>query len=245
MVMGRMVYNFTATAKVFGIKAWRFGLYFVLLDILAFIVQLYGAGSASGPHLSTHKVLLGIHIYMGGVGLQQAFIFVFLFLAVRFHRTLRLDPPTARKSSALRLLYVQYVVVTLITIRIIFRLIEYSKGIKSTIPNHEVYQYIFDSLPMAVALYLFNAIHPGRIMPGKESNLPGRKTRKAWKKQGIPEAGRGGAGVLPVAQPASYGLDSYQGNAEASKGSAPQPTEFNTSSPTWTGRVLSKVKGRY
>ena len=34
MVLGRMVYNFTASAKILGIKAWRFGLYFVLLDIL-------------------------------------------------------------------------------------------------------------------------------------------------------------------------------------------------------------------
>lgn len=32
MVMGRMVYNFTAQAKIFGVKAWRFTLYFVLLD---------------------------------------------------------------------------------------------------------------------------------------------------------------------------------------------------------------------
>lgn len=32
MVMGRMVYNFTAQAKIFGVKAWRFTLCFVLLD---------------------------------------------------------------------------------------------------------------------------------------------------------------------------------------------------------------------
>ena len=32
MVMGRMVYNFTTQAKIFGVKAWRFTLYFVLLD---------------------------------------------------------------------------------------------------------------------------------------------------------------------------------------------------------------------
>ena len=34
MVMGRMVYNFTKQAKIFGVKAWRFTLYFVLLDAL-------------------------------------------------------------------------------------------------------------------------------------------------------------------------------------------------------------------
>ena len=32
MVMGRMVYNFITQAKIFGVKAWRFTLYFVLLD---------------------------------------------------------------------------------------------------------------------------------------------------------------------------------------------------------------------
>ena len=62
--------------------------------------------------------------------------------------------------------------------RIIFRLVEYSSGFKSTIPNHEAYQYCLDSLPMLVALVLFNIIHPGRIMPGKESDLPSRKARK-------------------------------------------------------------------
>lgn len=34
MVLGRMVYNFTASARILRVKAWRFGLYFVLLDIL-------------------------------------------------------------------------------------------------------------------------------------------------------------------------------------------------------------------
>lgn len=34
MVMGRMVYNFTSTARLAGIKAWRFTLYFVLMDIV-------------------------------------------------------------------------------------------------------------------------------------------------------------------------------------------------------------------
>ena len=32
-----MVYNFTINARILGVKAWRFGLYFVLLDI-AFVL---------------------------------------------------------------------------------------------------------------------------------------------------------------------------------------------------------------
>lgn len=62
--------------------------------------------------------------------------------------------------------------------RIIFRLCEYSQGLKSTIPLHEAYQYCLDTLPMFVALALLNFVHPGRIMPGKESDMPSRKQRK-------------------------------------------------------------------
>lgn len=67
-------------------------------------------------------------------------------------------------------------------VRIIFRLVEYSKGLDSTIPNHEAYQYIFDTLPMLVALAIYNVFHPGRIMPGKESDFPSRKERKNYSK---------------------------------------------------------------
>lgn len=34
MVMGRMVWNFTPTAKILRLSAWRFGLLFVVLDIM-------------------------------------------------------------------------------------------------------------------------------------------------------------------------------------------------------------------
>jgi hypothetical protein len=63
--------------------------------------------------------------------------------------------------------------------RIIFRLVEYAQGFKSNIPIHEAYQYCLDSLPMLCALVILNVIHPGRLMPGKESNLPSRKERRA------------------------------------------------------------------
>ena len=86
--------------------------------------------------------------------------------------------------------------------RIIFRLVEYSSGFTSSIPNHEAYQYCLDSLPMFVALVLFNVVHPDRIMPGKESDLPSRKERKRLNNARSTE---GGDLQLP-----SVALDSYQ-----------------------------------
>lgn len=148
---------------------------------------------------SAHFHCSGLHIYMIGVGIQQAFILLFIFFAIKFHRTV-LSQPLRRvigeTKSALGLLYTLYTVLILITVsvmsnslliylliiyktRIIFRLCEYSSGLKSNIPNHEAYQYCLDSLPMFVALILLNAAHPGRVMKGKEGDIPGRKDRKA------------------------------------------------------------------
>lgn len=206
MVLGRMVYNFTSSARVLRIKAWRFGLIFVLLDIVAFLIQVAGASMASGQNLTNEQIENGLHIYMGGIGFQLFFIICFIFVAYNFHRELNANAATAGHVQAHRLLFVVYTVLGLITIRIIFRLIEYANGYSAGIPVHEAYQYCLDSVPMLIALVLLNVWHPGRIMPGKESNLPSRKQRKAIGKRNV--VGRIGAGnVLPLYERMGQGSD--------------------------------------
>lgn len=135
MVLGRMVYNFTASAKILDIKAWRFGLYFVLLNIVAFAVQAVGAAIASRNDAPQSRIMkgniavqkrylyrpfidfpLGLHVYMGGVGLQQLFILCFIGLTIRFQRQIKRDAPVSDQKRALRLLYILYAVLTLITV---------------------------------------------------------------------------------------------------------------------------------
>lgn len=57
-----------------------------------------------------------LHIYQGGVALQQFFIFVFLAASVKFHRTFARESPTGKKAQALALLYTVYAVLALITV---------------------------------------------------------------------------------------------------------------------------------
>ena len=150
---------------------------------------------------------------MGGVGFQQLCIFLFLGLAVRLHQKLMKQSPSPDRARGLLLLYVQYVVVGLITIRIIFRLIEYSNGLKSSIPRHEVYQYIFDSTLMLIALVILNVFHPGRLMAGRESDLPSRKERKMLKKEGTAPRGRVGDNyLLPKYESSAGDLGSQSGS---------------------------------
>ncbi|TVY42064.1 hypothetical protein LSUB1_G001846 [Lachnellula subtilissima] len=48
MVMGRMIWNYIPDAKIYRITAWRFSTYFVILDVIALIIQIAGASSAAG-----------------------------------------------------------------------------------------------------------------------------------------------------------------------------------------------------
>lgn len=147
---------------------------------------------ATGKNITPAAIDRGLHIYMGGVGLQQIFILIFLYLTYRFQKEMQRDLPKIEQPRVLHLLYAVYAALTLITIRIIFRLAEYSQGYLSGPSLHEAYQYVFDSTMMLFALVVFNIVHPGRIMPGKESNFPSRKERKIIGKRNV--RGRAEAG---------------------------------------------------
>lgn len=99
----------------------------------AFLVQLAGAASAAGNNTPRDQVLrgsklsgsiavesadhdIGVHIYMGGIGFQQAFIFLFVFVTVKFHHELLAQPRNDRIRQALLLLYVVYAALFLITV---------------------------------------------------------------------------------------------------------------------------------
>jgi hypothetical protein len=67
--MGRIVYNFTTSASVFKVKAWRLGVIFVLLDVIAFFIQIAGlasVGAAKNPNKETTGVTyVSISIVVG------------------------------------------------------------------------------------------------------------------------------------------------------------------------------------
>ena len=82
----------------------------------AFLVQATGASMASGNNIPTSQTNRGLHIYMGGVGLQQLFVLCFIGLAYKFQREMMRDLPSSSQRPVLRLLYVLYAVLTLITV---------------------------------------------------------------------------------------------------------------------------------
>ncbi|RSM01732.1 hypothetical protein CDV31_011205 [Fusarium ambrosium] len=179
MTLGRMVYYFLPWRSILGMPAATLAAIFVGLDIVSFIVQLIG-GSMAGPGAPPEEQQRAIHIYMGGIGLQEFFIVLFVGLCIRFQAKMhKLKGPGGFKdfitSSWGMLITALYFSLAMISIRIIYRLIEFSGGMgeDNALVTHEVYFYLLEAVPMFLALLVFNFVHPGRIMTGPHSDMPG------------------------------------------------------------------------
>ncbi|TVY80781.1 hypothetical protein LSUE1_G003490 [Lachnellula suecica] len=135
-----------------------------LLAPFSFIIQIGGGLLTISKNYNTLNT--GLHIYTAGVALQEFFILVFLFLV---------EASVEKQAGAGKLLLILYVSLGLITFRILFRIIEFSAGagtaLTAEFSKHEVYQYVFDALPMFLALATMNGLHPGMVLAGEDSKF--------------------------------------------------------------------------
>lgn len=127
MTLGRMIYFFVEDRKLAGISAQNYGVIFVWLDVIAFLVQLAGASITSQTDTSQSTIMIGVHIYMGGIGVQELFIVIFTCLFVKLHRKLLhaerigvLDMEKAHRGSLnwRWVFYGTYISLAMITVRI-------------------------------------------------------------------------------------------------------------------------------
>ncbi|KAK7182642.1 hypothetical protein DPSP01_011469 [Paraphaeosphaeria sporulosa] len=187
MTAGRLIWTYHPNKKVWGFKAISLGKYFVWLDVFSFLVQAVG-GLMLSPGASASTMTTGKNIYMTGVGVQQLFILLFFALIVRFQIELQRFERNGAGWLGKRwqwVTYALYAALALITMRIIFRLIEFSAGagVDNPLPYHEKYALALDAFPMSLAILILAVIHPGLALKGPESEFPSRKERKAEKKQ--------------------------------------------------------------
>ncbi|EFE39143.1 hypothetical protein TRV_06190 [Trichophyton verrucosum HKI 0517] len=177
MVLARMIHFYIPSRTIGIFKPAILAKIFIVLDFVAFVIQLVGGGMA-GPGQTPEAAMRGIHIYMGGIGIQEFFIILFLILAIQFHRQMLHLEHTGRLQDSKRtwrpLLYSLYISLFFITMRIVYRLIEFSSGHTDSnpIPHHEWYMYVFDAVPMLFAIGTWNVIHPGKIIRGPDAKMP-------------------------------------------------------------------------
>ncbi|KAI0126217.1 RTA1 domain-containing protein [Xylariales sp. AK1849] len=183
MTLGRMIHFFLLPSRsLLRTPASTIAAGFVALDIISFVIQLVG-GTMAGPASPPEDQLRAIHIYMGGIGMQEIFIIGFLCLAVKFQREMSRDRKSiVDRAAGLRILYALYFSLAMITVRIIYRLVEFSSGsTDNSLTRQESYFYVLEAAPMVFAIAVFNVLHPAAVINGSGSEMPGLlSTAKAW-----------------------------------------------------------------
>jgi len=168
MVMGRLVYYWLPTRSIWKVKARTMTKWFVWFDVISFFIQAGGGSLLDGDDANLANI--GKNVYMGGIGLQQAFLTLFFCIMIKFNievRRIGIHRPTSWQTQ----LYALYAVLLLITTRIIFRLVEFTAGAEGPIPRNESFVYALEAFPMLLAITVFAVFHPGRSLVGPESEF--------------------------------------------------------------------------
>ena len=163
MVLARIIYSVKGEAYS-PIPMRLITKLYVSCDIITFLIQGGGAGlMAKGDQAS-----IGQDIVLAGLALQIVTFVVFLGTAIIFHRRMNQYPtqiilyenvPWKTHLNSL------YVISAMIFVRSIFRIIEYGLGDDGYLLSNEWPNYIFDAVPMLIAMVCFTVWHPSELYP--------------------------------------------------------------------------------
>ncbi|KAK4495083.1 hypothetical protein PRZ48_013410 [Zasmidium cellare] len=137
---------------------------FVLGDVMAFLVQVMGAGMLSSNSSSSSKT--GKTVIIIGLIVQVVFFALFVVTATLFHFRISHNPTEKVQKHALpwqKHLINIYACSVLVLIRCVFRLIEYSLGEDGYLMTTEWVIYVFDALLMLLVMVAFAVVHPSEV----------------------------------------------------------------------------------
>ncbi|KAL4929540.1 RTA1 domain-containing protein [Aspergillus undulatus] len=168
MIYGRIVL-YAQLPELSIISPARVTKIFVLGDAFAFLLQATGGGMMAISSMAT----MGQNITIAGLFVQLLFFGFFFAISVLFCRRVG----RSKRVQILHmpygaLLYVLFVVSALIIIRSLYRIVEFCQGQNGYLMRHEVYLYMFDTIPMFVVQAIFHYYHPAKVLPRKKYFAP-------------------------------------------------------------------------
>ncbi|CAI6333981.1 unnamed protein product [Periconia digitata] len=140
---------------------------FVGLDAVCEILIGQGAWRMVNSSMTEKQRQLGANLVTASLSLQVVLFGSFGLLAAQFHRRARHRGVLSRDLRTV--LVVLYISASIVTIRCIYRLVEYIQGWNSTIYKNEVFFWIFEAVIMLLNTCLLNLFHPGKRLPRSNS----------------------------------------------------------------------------
>ncbi|THC94949.1 hypothetical protein EYZ11_005588 [Aspergillus tanneri] len=163
MIYGRIVI-FTREPRLSPISPYKVTKIFVIGDAIAFLTQSSGGGMMAIKDMAD----MGQKITIVGLFVQLGFFGLFLTVTLVFVKRLKnRGKDRVLVSKVDRLLFVLLGVAALIIARCVYRIVEFVEGNDGYLMGHEVFMYVFDTLPMFVVQSVFHLFHPGRVLVEK------------------------------------------------------------------------------
>ncbi|KAJ7036790.1 RTA1 like protein-domain-containing protein [Mycena alexandri] len=157
---------------------------FVWSDVSTFLLQSGGSGISASHNPSTAKLgtdiaLVGLILQAVSFGLFTIILLVFAF-RVQKHFPDAWRPKNPRPFKILSrepiddwriLFYMMCVTCVGILIRSIFRVAEFAQGYSGYITTHEGFFYIFDTVPLWIAMTLYCVVWPTRALVERPGHM--------------------------------------------------------------------------
>ncbi|KAF2873825.1 RTA1 like protein-domain-containing protein [Massariosphaeria phaeospora] len=160
MMLGRTI-RLAGGEDISIIKPMWYTRIFVGADVATFGIQ--GLGSGIMGTMKLHLALAGEKIVIAGLALQVATFMAFLVAAADFH--IRMNRHNeASVPQWKKMLWILYAVSSLVLLRCVFRLVEYAMGNTKYLISHEWTLFVFDTVPMVLALAIMLILQPSKYV---------------------------------------------------------------------------------
>lgn len=138
----------------------RVAIIFVASDVFTFLLQAGGSGLQTSDKFSK----TGQTIVLVGLVLQAVSYGFFCILLVKSHISIKSSGPYQTHRSCIRLIQVLYFSSVFISIRCIYRIVEYAQGDGGYLLTHEAFLYALDTLPLIVAIVIYVPFWPAKYI---------------------------------------------------------------------------------
>lgn len=127
-------------------------------------VEVAGGGIQSSGDKNPKNVKLGENVILAGLLIQVVFFGLFIITAGIFDVRLSKEPTTKSQQVPWRShMNILYVTNGLVMLRSAFRVVEYAMGNNGYLLRHEVFLYVFDSVPMLFVMIAYGWKYPNEI----------------------------------------------------------------------------------
>ena len=141
-------------------RAGRIATFFFLSDVIAFFIQASSAAFLTSSNEST--VNTGLTIIEIGLAWALAFVALFFFVTIYVYVSPMYEIKSHPDVQMIRKMYISlFVTISLLLIRLIYRMVEFVDGNRGYIATHEAFFGVFDTGLVFICCVVYSVWHYG------------------------------------------------------------------------------------